>query len=954
MSLSAIRRSVSSRVSWLSLVGLVLVPLVVAGGFAIAAFNADGRLSQVKAAIVNDDRTVVVDGDEVNLGTELTDGLLNTKESNFSWEVVDSPKEAADGLSKGDYAATIAIPESFSADATSFSKPDTASAAQIDVKTSEVGPLTDSIVGQAIAKTATGKLNKGVTEKYLNKLYLGFGDLRDGLRQGTDAAGQIQDGSQQLSTGLGTAKEGSGQLRDGLGQLTAKNGELRDGTGQLADGAGKAAKGADTLSAGAHKLSGGAGKLSDGLGTMKDKTKDMPAQVNKLNDGAGQVADGAGELGKGANTLGDGLGKIDDGAGKLEDGTRQVDDGAGKLADGSEQLDDGIGQLQGKSKELKKGIDEYTGGVDKFRETFAAVPGREAKLDQLKGGTKQLVDGSGKLSDGADQLAGGGKDLEKGIGKASDELGSNAKLLRSAVGLGKLGLSQIPKEQRQQFCGAYNYPIDSDECLIVMKGVIGGLTAAKDGLDNTKNEQGLTLKQGAHAISTGASDLSDGADQLQGGAKKVDDGVGQLRDGMKLFVEPTGPLAKGGEQLRDAGNQAVDGSNELRDGSKQVRDGAGTLAENTPALAKGAKELHTATGQASDGARKLSDGGTKLADGAKQVHGGTDKLAKAVPALKDGLGQAADGSNQLRDGAGKLSDGASTLADGNRTLADGATKLDDGVTRYTDGVAQAETGSTQLNDGIARLVDGSTKLTDGTDQLHEALGKGADQAPHYTAPQREKMKSVAAEPVTAPASTSLVSNIAAIALIVVLSLWIGGLATYLVVHPVAPELVHSRMSTLRVYLRAITPGIIVAVVQGLIMSVVGILAWKLNVGDSVTLLVFAILAAMMFAAVNHALVSLLGGFGRVISVLFVVLAVAAKLMPAMPPALEALSPLVPLTPVFNGLTALASGGSGYTAAFFGVLIWMAVGVLASFAGILLKRRGLLARRHVIQPEPNVY
>ena len=50
----------STPARWYTLVGLVLVPLLVAGGFLLAGVNADSRQDSVKAAVVNHFRIKIV------------------------------------------------------------------------------------------------------------------------------------------------------------------------------------------------------------------------------------------------------------------------------------------------------------------------------------------------------------------------------------------------------------------------------------------------------------------------------------------------------------------------------------------------------------------------------------------------------------------------------------------------------------------------------------------------------------------------------------------------------------------------------------------------------------------------------------------------------------------------------------------------------------------------------
>ena len=52
----------SAPARWYTLLGLVLVPILVAGGFLLAGVNSDSRLHTVQAAIVNLDEPVTVNG----------------------------------------------------------------------------------------------------------------------------------------------------------------------------------------------------------------------------------------------------------------------------------------------------------------------------------------------------------------------------------------------------------------------------------------------------------------------------------------------------------------------------------------------------------------------------------------------------------------------------------------------------------------------------------------------------------------------------------------------------------------------------------------------------------------------------------------------------------------------------------------------------------------------------
>ncbi|HYI54069.1 MAG TPA: hypothetical protein VEX57_08885, partial [Microlunatus sp.] len=72
-----LERARAPKVTWVSLVGLILVPLLVAAGFLWATWNSDTRLDRVQAAIVNNDEGTTLNKQFVPLGRQLAGGLVN-------------------------------------------------------------------------------------------------------------------------------------------------------------------------------------------------------------------------------------------------------------------------------------------------------------------------------------------------------------------------------------------------------------------------------------------------------------------------------------------------------------------------------------------------------------------------------------------------------------------------------------------------------------------------------------------------------------------------------------------------------------------------------------------------------------------------------------------------------------------------------------------------------------
>ncbi|MCA0308230.1 MAG: YhgE/Pip family protein [Actinobacteria bacterium] len=451
---------------WYTLAGLVLVPLLVAGGFLFAGVNAGDRLHTVKAAVVNLDEPVTIDGQYTPLGRQLTANLVDSQRTeNLTW-VLDSEENAQAGIATGSYAAMVVIPENFSAAATSFSKDaDEAEQATIEVTTSPVAGVADATLGRLVASEAAAMLNSTLTESYLDQIYIGFNDL----------------GKQFV-----TLADGSDQLADGAAQLA-------DGVGQAADGAGK--------------LGTGSRQLADGLGTMRTQTATLPKDIRKLANGVADYVDGVDQLvaqsAQGQQAIIANLGQMADQFGNLAANAQLVQgatvaaeqaaaaqvpcptfsaDAATQAAmcqafEGGRSAGASVGAAVGvgaAGQAAAQGVTQFQQGL----EAAASDPDTAAQLAQLtKGGTKlakgtgdladqmpKLVSGIAQSADGADQLATGVEQLGAGLVDAhagSTQLADGLREMADGIADGKDKLPHYSASDRENLSTVVASPIDT-------------------------------------------------------------------------------------------------------------------------------------------------------------------------------------------------------------------------------------------------------------------------------------------------------------------------------------------------------------------------------------------------------------------------------------------------------------------------------------------------------------
>ncbi|PPI68132.1 hypothetical protein C5E12_12085 [Rathayibacter rathayi] len=500
------------KVSWLTLLGIVLVPLVIGGLLVWALWNPTERLDTITAAVVNEDTPVEINGQTVPLGRQLAAGLVtggtgsaspadpatatpsitptpapnvsgSDSTGNFTWVLTDKD-DAAEGLADGSYATVVTIPSSFSAAATSYSG-DAAKAtkATIDIATSEKAKLVDDAISATVTSTATSLLNTQLTTAYLENVYVGFNTLHEQIGQAAGGAGTLADGADQLGTGAAT---------------------LADGTSDLADGIDELASGASSLSGGVAQLGTGASSLADGVGQLGTGASDLSGGVAQLATGARGSAGGATQLQSGATGLADGLDQVTAGVQKTGEGTKQVATlSAGAATATAETLKALTGVLAScetaqcsAAKAVIASASGPTGAVTLTGQTAGAIAGIDAGIRTGGDGQPSLIDAVGQSATGARTLAGGIGQLTGGLTQLAD--GADA-----AAG----GAAQLSS---------------------------GATTAAAGARDLATGA--TTAAGGAADLAAGASSAAEGADQLADGASGLSDGAVQLADGSRTLA----------------------------------------------------------------------------------------------------------------------------------------------------------------------------------------------------------------------------------------------------------------------------------------------------------------------------------------------------------------------------------------------------------------------------------
>lgn len=572
----------------------------------------------------------------------------------------------------------------------------------------------------------------------------------------------------------------------------------------------------------------------------------------------------------------------------------QVADAAGQLSAGTTKLADGLGQTSKGTTQLSDGLDQLDDGGAQLasgtRQLSSGLDQLDAGGPQLASGVQQLSSGLHRYADGVDQLADQTSALPKGGRQLADGVSGLA-----------TGLKTYQKALRTQADRAGSGRAPTPPSSGSLAAGIGRATPTGGALPTCAQIDATLTESQCAAV------------QATLGATAQAVGTQATTTALTVAGQQFGAYAK--QLARYAGQQ----------GAAQALDGA----------AAGLSTKDTRTGQS------LTSGTTALADGA-------DQLADGLTPVAAGIRKLDSGAQGLASGAGRLSTGVRQYTRGVHQIAGGAGDLSTGVAQYTGGVHGVATGAEQLSSGLVRLAGGADKLADGSEKLADGLAKGAKQIPTYDKAARERLSTVVATPVTTPEVTSVFSNVATTTLLAVLALWVGGLASFLVLRAVSARALSSMRSSVRLTLGSLLPAAVVAAVQAVILTGLLTALLDLGAGQTVRLLGLSLLAGLVFAALNQALVAWFGGVGRFVSVVLVVLTAAAALTSAVPEVFDSITPLLPLTPALHGMRAVVThaGSGGGQAAL--LVAWLVVGLAAAVLATA-RRRMVHAPALVLSP-----
>ncbi|WP_314584131.1 YhgE/Pip domain-containing protein [Paenibacillus terrigena] len=208
---SEIRSMLRNKSVLIPVLGVLVIPLLYSGIYLIANWDPYGNVKNMPVAVVNQDKPVMYEGQEIAVGRELVKKLHENPSVDFHFV---TKEEAQKGLDNHDFYLMIEIPEQMSKSATTILDPVPQTMKLIYKENSSYNFLSGQISDKIVEKLKND-VSKTMTETYVEQMFGAINTVSDGLSTASKGAGQIEDGLAQLGDGITDFKHQVNSLIDG-------------------------------------------------------------------------------------------------------------------------------------------------------------------------------------------------------------------------------------------------------------------------------------------------------------------------------------------------------------------------------------------------------------------------------------------------------------------------------------------------------------------------------------------------------------------------------------------------------------------------------------------------------------------------------------------------------------------------------------------------------------------
>ncbi|MHC9532428.1 YhgE/Pip family protein [Dellaglioa sp. L3N] len=946
-----------------------LIPSLIAYGmYKLVSNKQQMDTGNLKVAIINNDKEASFNGEEINVGKEVTKILKTNKQAN--WKFV-SAKTAKKHLDSGDYTMSVTLPSNFSKNATT-ALDKTPKVSLLKTKQSDTNNYVSQLITKQVAEQLKSQVLTNIQKAYDSALLSSVKQLGSGVKEASTGVKTLNKGTIKLKNGSKEVTRNLDTLATSMVTFDKGNQTLKMGLNTYTNGVDTLASGVKTYTNGVNTLVDGDKQLSTGINTLVASAPTLANGVTQYVAGNKALDAGLSTLQSGGSTLAGGVGKLATGANTLNSNSADLNAGVQTLAagmSGSQSLPMAVAGLTAYSTGIKTGVTQIQTKLKSRSDIIEHIPEIIKQIKETKNGSQELKNELAEIQESVTTLQ-ALPALVTQLLAAGDKLTTvQAQMDKiNASTTGKMGAMLIynsmsaGSNKKVQTLITNSKTMSQEEKDIVLKqvtttdtdiakvgtnanGIKDNLLTTKAMLEETMGDMNSLMTQFKSTmgdvdlaamlkkfdtITTQANALLSGTDALTG-----DSMIGLLSDTKDLSdqIDTLVTASNSNEQVAKKLNASVNGSSVDVTNEKTISDtiNQSTMTNSVGKLSAGILSYTAGTSQVTDGINQLNSNVPTLTTGVSDLKAGSQKLVTAGGQLESGTQTLVAGGTQLKAGSDKLVSGGSQLTAASPQLATGGSQLTAASPQLTDGETQLASASPQLADGSRQLADGSKQVTtglgtanDGVTLLNTKLVDGASQVGDINSSPKNVAQFV--EPVkTESESNNLAKTLknTLAPLVIVLSLFVGAIVTQLILFRYRKKNELSQNWLQNLFLMLFISAIQTAGV--LLLTVF----FNVTIEHSISFVIFTFLSGVIFTLLCVVIDELLGTMGILLSLalLLVQLVITGQVIPntMLSNTYQVFATFLPVTHVLNGFTyAINSQGSGMIGPVLALLATVAV------------------------------
>ena len=420
---------------WVIVIGVLITPALYSWVNVAAFWDPYGNTGNVKVAVVNEDEggTSEFTG-PIDVGTQMM-GQLEENDQ-LGWQFMDE-HEADDALRKGDVAASITVPPTFSSDILSmfegtFSQPTITY--RVNEKESAISPKITDQAATTLDSTITSVFKETVAESVTDELRTAGGSLEDRL---TDAGNRTANAFDETAGTMESAQEEVGRIQQRLDDARPTIAATQDALRSVDATLGDAATALDQVQSIMTEVQEQVTAFSDaataayveGTTALADGTASANAAISSVTGELDRASAGLGTATREASSI---VGQADRAIDQLE----TLLDGAALTPGVSGPLNDALNDLRERNATNQQLLDDLNGLQGNASDTVSSVTAAADALAQATGDTRDRAQGlRSSVTDSLPALNSAISRVNTTAGAFSSALSSQRTLLGESVTL---------------------------------------------------------------------------------------------------------------------------------------------------------------------------------------------------------------------------------------------------------------------------------------------------------------------------------------------------------------------------------------------------------------------------------------------------------------------------------------------------------------------------------------